>query len=183
MDMAKDLFFAQQALMTLFSVTNKLQMLGDKRLQNITLRQMPAIPALVHAPDGRATVNHIARSMGTTKQSAKQLVDAMERKNYLSVAPSERDKRAVNITITAEGQAAFRVCSERTDEFLADIFCGFTTGEMETLCALLQKLYSFDGAGQEGLEGHTGYDANAADDILSHHQGFVRKRASAGEPE
>lgn len=80
MDLAKVLFYAQQTLTSLFSVTNKLQMQGDKYLQDITLRQMLAIPAIIHAPDGKATINHIARHLGTTKQSAKQIVDAMAKK-------------------------------------------------------------------------------------------------------
>ena len=179
MDIAKDLFFVQQALVTLFSVTNKLQMQGDKHLKDITIRQMLAIPALVHAPDGKATINHLARSMGTTKQSAKQIVDAMERKGYLAVAPSEQDKRAVNVTVTSEGQKAFAMCSERTDEFLANIFSDFTTEELETLCTLLLKLYRFDGIGQERFDGHAGYNSNTSAEILWHHQNFAKIRANA----
>ena len=169
MNIAKDLFFTQQTLAALFSVTNKLQMQGDKHLQDITIRQMLAIPALIHAPDGKATINHLARSMGTTKQSAKQIVDAMERKGYLTVAPSEQDKRAVNITVTAEGHEAFGICSERTDEFLANIFCNFSTAELETLCTLLQKLYGADQAD---------FDENRGDEILQYHQNFAKKRAN-----
>jgi len=176
MDIARDLFFAQQTLVTLFSVTNKLQMQGDKHLQNITIRQMLAIPALIHAPDGKATINHLARSMGTTKQSAKQIVDAMKRKGYLSVSPSERDKRAVNIAVTPEGQNAFRICSERTDEFLADIFDDFTTEDLETLFTLLRKLYRFDGAEHESFSENTEYDASMSDVVLRHHQKFAKQR-------
>ena len=181
MSIAQDLFYAQQTLVMLFSVTNKLQMQGDKHLQDITIRQMLAIPALIHAPDGKATINHLAWSMGTTKQNAKQIVDAMQRKGYLSVAPSEQDKRAVHITVTAEGQKAFGVCSARTDEFLASIFSDFTTKDLEALCMLLQKLYRFNGAEQENFDGYTGYDAGASDEILWHHQNFAKLRANAKE--
>ena len=176
MDLAKDLFYAQQTLFTLFSITNKLQMHGDKHLQDITIRQMLAIPALFHAPDGKATINHIARSMGTTKQNAKQIVDAMERKGYVTVSPSEKDKRAVNVTITSVGEQAFRTCSERADVFLANIFHDFTTKDLETFYTLLQKLYSFDGAEQENFDGHNTYNACESNDILRHHQNFVKLR-------
>ena len=179
MDIAKDLFFAQQTLFVLFSVINKLQMQGDKYLRDITIRQMLSIPALVHAPDGKATVNHLARSMCTTKQSAKQIVDVMERKGYLSVAPSEQDKRAVNVSVTPEGQNAFRICSERTDEFLADIFNDFTAEDLEALYMLLRKLYRFDGAEKESCDDHKSYDASASDAILQHHQAFAKRRADA----
>ena len=183
MDIAKDLFFAQQTLVALFSLTNKLQVQGDKCLQSITIRQMLAIPALIHAPDGKATINHLARSMGTTKQSAKQIVDAMERKGYVSVVPSEQDKRAVHITVTQEGQKAFGICSERTDEFLAKIFDNFSTDDLEALCFLLQKLYRFDGIEPESPGGHAGYDASASGDILRHHQAFAKRREKAKEPD
>lgn len=183
MDIARDLFFAQQTLMTLFSVTNKLQMRGDRHLQDITIRQMLAIPALIHAPEGKATINHIARQMGTTKQSAKQIVDAMERKNYLSVVPSEQDKRAVDITITSEGKQAFQVCSERTDEFLANIFHNFTTEDLETLFTLLQKLYCFDGIEQESFDGRTNHHVSDSDDILKYHRNFAKLRSKTNTEE
>jgi len=176
MNIAKDLFFCQQNLFTLFAVTNKFQMTGDKHLKDITIRQMLAIPALIHAPDGKATINHIARSMGTTKQSAKQIVDSLERKGYLSVARSERDKRAVNITVTPEGQRAFMVCSQRTDEFLADIFSSFTSDELESLYTLLQKLCRSENPAHENHSIHADYNENASEEILRHHQNFAKLR-------
>jgi len=176
MNMVKDLFYSQQTLFTLFSVTNKLQIAGDKYLQDLTIRQILALPALFHAPEGKATINHIARSMGTSKQNAKQIVDAMERKGYLSVAPSEQDKRALHVSITLEGEQAFRACSERFDEFLATIFQNFTSEELETICMLLQKLYSFDGSEQENFE-HKQHHTNEDEGLqLQFHQNFVRLR-------
>lgn len=181
MDIAKDLFFAQQAFVTLFSVINKLQTEGDKYLQDLTIRQMLAISAIIHAPDGKATISYIAQKLVTTKQSAKQIVVAMERKNYLSIEPSELDKRAVNITITPEGYKAFRECLECTDEFLADIYHDFTTEDLETLCILLQKLYNFDGIQQGGFNENMNYDPNDAEIILRHHQKFLNRRINNDE--
>lgn len=176
MDIAQNLFFAQQTLTALFSVTNKLQMQGDKYLGDLTIRQMLAVPAIIHAPDGKATINHIARQLGTTKQSAKQIVSALEKKGYLTVAPSEQDKRAVNVTITPEGDHAFQICSARTDEFLADIFHDFTTEDLETLWTLLQKLYRFDGIPQDDGKIHATYDANHAASIMQHHQNYMKRK-------
>jgi len=175
MNLAKDLFFTHQTLAVLFSVTNKLQMQGDKHLQDLTIRQMLAIPAIIHAPDGKATINYIAKQLGTTKQNAKQIVDALAKKNYVAIAPSTSDRRAVNVKVTPGSEVAFRLCSERTDEFLADIFHDFTTEDVETLWTLLNKLYRFDGIEQdvphEYLTNHTG------DDMLQHHHHYIKRRA------
>lgn len=181
MNIAKKLFFAQRTLVTLFSVTNKLQMQGDKYLQDITIRQMLAIAAIAHAPDGKATINYIAIQLGTTKQSAKQIVDAMEKKKYLSVAPSEQDKRSVDVTITPKGEQTFRACSERTDEFLGDIFHDFAVEDLETLCTLFEKLYSFDGIEPDGFGGHIDYNPDDADEILKQHQGFLKRKTNDHE--
>ena len=151
MDFIKDLFFSHQTLAVLFSVTNKLQVQGDKYLQDLTIRQMLAIPAIIHAPDGKATINFIAKKLGTTKQNARQIVNALAKKNYVSVEPSQSDKRAVNVTITQGSEEILKACSERTDEFLADIFNDFTTEELEALWTLLNKLYRFDGIEQDNL--------------------------------
>ena len=174
MNLAKDLFYTHQTLAILFSVTNKLQMQGDKYLQDLTIRQMLAIPAIIHAPDGKATINYIAKQLGTTKQNAKQIVDALAKKNYVSIAPSEADRRAVNVTVTQGSEDAFRVCSERTDEFLADIFRAFTTEDLETLWTLLNKLYRFDSAEQDSPNE---YPANhTGEDMLRHHHSYIKRR-------
>jgi len=99
------------------------------------------------------------------------------------VAPSARDRRAVHVSVTPEGRQAFGVCSDRTDAFLADLFCHFSAEELETLCTLLQKLYRFDGAASEGVAGPVGYDESASAAILRHHGRFVEQRARAKEPD
>ena len=177
----QELFFSQQALAALFAVTNKLQLQGDKYLQDLTIRQMLAIPAIIHAPGGKATISYIARKLGTTKQSAKQIVDVIEKKKYISTAPSGRDKRAVDVTITPEGAQAFKTCSERTDEFLADIFHDFTAEDLEAFCTLLSMLYRFDGISMENFEANIGNRADNADIIRQHHHNFIKRRSGSNE--
>jgi DNA-binding MarR family transcriptional regulator len=152
MDTKPDLYFAHQVLGTLFAVTNKIQANGDKRLEDLSIRQLEAVGAIIHLPEGKATINNIARFMGTTKQSAAQIISALEKKRYLSAAPSERDKRAVNVTITPLGTRVIRACAERNNEFIAAVFGEFARPDLETLLALLKKLYRFDGVEQESLE-------------------------------
>ena len=159
MDNSNDLFLMQQCWSTLFSVTNKLQVKGDQYLKKLTSRQIMAIVAIVHLPEGKTTLNNIAKKLGTTKQSVKQLITVMEKKGFVVTVPSLQDKRAVNVIITEAGKEATMSCAERTLDYFADVFEQFTIEEMETLWSLLKKLYRFDGEEQDGFEENVEYGA------------------------
>jgi DNA-binding MarR family transcriptional regulator len=159
----QELDFMQQAYGTLFSVTNKLQIRGDEYLEDLTSRQFMTIVAILHLSEGETTINNIARKLGTSKQNANRLVASLESKGYLLSAPSEKDKRAVNVKLTKAGNAALKKCGEKSVYFMAKIFSAFSTQEIETLWNLLKKLYSFDGETQDGFEENinTEYDENS----------------------
>ena len=73
-------FLMEQVYATLFSLSNKLQVLGDRYLGKLTSRQLMAMMAIVHLPEGGATLNGIAGKLGTTKQNVRQLVNSIEKK-------------------------------------------------------------------------------------------------------
>lgn len=106
-------FLMQQAYGTLFSLANKIQVKGDKYFELLTSRQYMAIVAIAHLPEDETTLNNIARKLGTTKQSIKQLITIMENKGYVNVVPSRKDKRAVNVKITNTGKDVLLVVAEK----------------------------------------------------------------------
>ena len=149
---SREIFLIEQAYATLFSLTNKIQVQGDRYLNGLTSRQLMTMLAITHLPEDHKTLNNIARKLGTTKQSVKQLITIMEKKGYVAAVPSRRDKRAVNIQITESGRRIMIECGESGVKFLADLFHEFTLEEMELLWSLLKKLYRFDGEEQSGFE-------------------------------
>lgn len=152
MDIYKEIFLMQQTYATLFSLANKIQVKGDKFLELLTSRQYMAMVAIAHLPEDETTLNNIARKLGTTKQSTKQLITIMENKGYVNVVPSKKDKRAVNVIITKSGKEVLLVVAEKGIFLLEDLFKKFSTEELETMWGLLKKLYSFDGEEQDGFE-------------------------------
>lgn len=80
MDILREIFLMQQTYATLFSLTNKLQIHGDEYLERLTARQFMAMTAIGHLPENETTLNNIARKLGTSKQSAKQLITIIEKK-------------------------------------------------------------------------------------------------------
>ncbi len=157
MNTPRYLFLRQQTYATLFSLANKIQVKGDQRLKHFTGRQMMAMIAILHLPEGKASLNNIARKLGTTKQSAKQLVTLIEKNGYVVTVPSQQDRRALNVVITPAAYQALEEDNNAGLRFFEDLFHEFSQAEMETLWALLKKLYRFDGEEQDGFEEEADY--------------------------
>ena len=152
MEYSREVFLWQQTYATLFSVSNKLQICMDKDMGLMTSRQVMALVAVIHLPKGEASLINIAKKMGTTKQNVRQLVSAMEKKGYVSVAPSLTDKRAYSVEMTEEGQRVFADCYMRGLAFFETLFHDFSVDELDVFWAMLKKLYRFDGKEQDGFE-------------------------------
>jgi DNA-binding MarR family transcriptional regulator len=145
-------FLMQQTYATLFSLTNKLQVQGDRYLGDLTSRQLMTLLAITHLEEDQRTLINIARKLGTTKQSAKQLISILEREGYVVSEPHPRDGRAINAKLTKSGKQILLKCGERGMQFFDDLFKEFASEELETLWNLLKKLYRFDGEEQSGFE-------------------------------
>ena len=152
MKYTREMFLWQQTYATLFSVSNKLQVLGDKYIDSLTSRQLMAMIAIIHLPKEEASINGIAKKLGTTKQNAKQLVNVLEKKEYVILTPSDRDKRAYNVKITERGQSVLMESSNLGMAFFAEVFKEFSEEELEQFWSYLKKLYHFDGNKQDGFE-------------------------------
>lgn len=151
------LFLMQQIYITIFSLTNKLQIKGDGYYEHLTSRQVMTLVAILHLPENETTINNIARILGTTKQSMKRVLSIIENKGYIISVPSQLDKRAINIKITEMGKQIIKECGENSIRFLADISKKLSMEEMEMLWTLLKKLYSFDGEEQNSFEEEVDY--------------------------
>ncbi|MDD3340380.1 MAG: MarR family transcriptional regulator [Lachnospiraceae bacterium] len=170
----RELGLMAQTYATFFSVTNKLQILGDSYLENVTVRQYMILLAIAHLSEDDTTLVNIARKLGTSKQSANKLLTNLQNKGYIASTPSKRDKRAINVAITETGIQVLLECSKKSVEFMADIFNDFTCKELETLWNLLKKLYNFDGEEQDGFEEDVNYKFN-------HMEGYQEAQTKALE--
>lgn len=156
----KELFLMNQTYATLFTLTNKIQIEGDKYFDILTSRQYMTILSILHLPEEETTLNNIARKMGTSKQNINRIVANLEKNGYVEVVPSPNDKRAINVKVTDLGKQVMIKCSRVAINFMADVFHEFTQNELETLWSLLKKMYRFNGEKQDGFE----EDANFVED-------------------
>lgn len=182
MDYSKEIYLLhimQQAYSSLVSVSNKLQIAGDQYCEPLTSRQYMTMLAVFHLQKDETTLINIAKKLGTTKQNITQLVKSLEKKDFVSIIPSKKDKRSVNVSVTDLGMDAMIKCGKGgTIDFMADIFKDFTKEEIETLWKLLLKLYRFDGVEMDGFEEKVKIsNIDIEDDLMIALERFSNKRS------
>jgi Transcriptional regulators len=173
----------QQTYATLFSLANKLQLQGDRYLEHLTSRQFMAILAVLHLPEEETTLNNIARKLGTSKQNVNVLMANIEKRGYVNIVPSPRDKRAMNVRLTDSGEKVMLECGKKGIAFFTDLFHEFTAEELETLWGLLKKLYRFDGEEQDGFEEDVDYKVEVSREEQDEAMKEFRKMRAAGRGE
>lgn len=149
-------FLMQQTYSVLFSITNKLQRLGNSHFDGLTSRQFMTMLAIAHLSKEETTLNNIASKLGSTKQSARQILSNLEQKGYIITISNDKDKRAKNSIITDLGNKIMEEYYNVGDVFLKTMFADFSTEELELLWNLLKRLYQFDGEELNGYENEMG---------------------------
>lgn len=149
--MKDKLFLIQQMNATLLATSEKIQTKANQLSETMTTRQFMMLLAISHLEKG-ASYNSIAHKLGTTKQNAKQIVTALEKRKLVTVTGSTEDRRAVHVEITPKGIAAEHEWGKIGNDFLMQMGESFSVEELELLWRLLKKLYAFDGEAFNGFE-------------------------------
>ncbi len=126
---------------TIFSLSNKLQVIGDKFDKNITIKQWLLLLSVAQFPEP-PTISEVASYFGYSRQNAKRMAAALQERGFVTITKDENDARALRIALTPECIEYFAGRDQRELEFLEEIFSGFdaklTAGFYKGL-AMLEK--------------------------------------------
>lgn len=132
---------------TLFIAGNKLQTLFDNHIPQISLKQFMLL-SIVRQSKGQLTFTQLGDLLGCSRQNIKKLADILVKKGFVTIRQSSHDPRAMCICPTKKMNEYFEKDFLEYQEELKYLFEVYTEEEIETLFALLSKLY----AGIENLE-------------------------------
>jgi DNA-binding MarR family transcriptional regulator len=85
-------------------------------------------------------VAHIARNMGLTRQTVQRLVDEMRADGLVLLKPNPHHRRAMLVSMTELGEAAYRRATERQERWASDLAAGLRPEDIEAADVLLQCL-------------------------------------------
>lgn len=125
---------------SLFILTNRIQTEFDNMGDELTLKQLMLL--ILIAILGAGSYTQLGELMGTSRQNAKKLASALERKGYVTIETDPADRRAVIVRPTAKIQDHFDQRDPVYESSLAVLFQDFTDDEIGQLFKLVPKLLS-----------------------------------------
>lgn len=108
----------------IFTLSNKLQVLGNEFDKNITIKQwlfMVSVSKFETPP----TISEVAHFIGYSRQNAKRIAADLDEIGYITIMQDKNDARASRIALTPRCVDYFNLRGSREIEFLENIFSGF----------------------------------------------------------
>ncbi|WP_251414740.1 MULTISPECIES: MarR family transcriptional regulator [Paenibacillus] len=109
----------------ILTLANRLQVLGDKLDDHITLKQWLFIAVISKLEQSAPTISEVAKVTGNSRQNVKKMAVLLERQGFVSLMQDEQDARIVRIHLTPRCTAYFRDRSGKENEFMASLFDSF----------------------------------------------------------
>lgn len=109
---------------TIFALSNKLQVIGDKFDKNITIKQWLLLVSISKFEEP-PTISEVANYVGYSRQNAKRMAAVLQERGFVTIAKDENDARALRIARTPKCIEYFAGRDQRELEFLEEIFNGF----------------------------------------------------------
>jgi DNA-binding MarR family transcriptional regulator len=124
-----------------FRLNGELLAAGDALVGdlNLTSARWQVLGAIALSPVA-LPVAHLARNMGLTRQAVQRLVDDMRGEGFLRLEPNPHHRRAMLVSMTEQGEAAYRAAIARQEPW-ADALAGALSAEdIEAGAQLLRML-------------------------------------------
>ena len=129
----------------IFLLANRLQMVGDQVMGDITSKQWFALLAVAQWP-GMPRVTDIAAEIGTSRQNAAKLLEQLAQKGYAAFLKNEEDHRSRRVCLTAKGKTRMPQISAEGERSLQRLFEGVQDADIATAGRVLLRL--FENAGE-----------------------------------
>lgn len=127
----------------MFSISNKLQVIGDTFLGEVTTKQWFLIAIIGQFfKENPPSLSEVAELMGTSRQNVKQIALKLEKKGFLEINKDKNDSRVLRVQITDKCNEYFLERYDKDEQFILKIFEGFEIEELIQLTKGLEKFYN-----------------------------------------
>ena len=125
---------------TLFTLANRLQILGDKLDKHLTVKQWLLLAALTKYAKETPTLSEVAAQIGVSRQNVKKMALILEREEFLILKKDSQDARILRLELTDRCKEYLRNRENKEQKFIDELFQGFPVDLLNGLYSGVEKL-------------------------------------------
>lgn len=125
---------------TLFSLSNRIQNIGDEFLSEITTKQHFVLMTLDLFKDKNPTLKEVASIVGCSYQNIKKIAVTLEKKGYLTIEHDISDKRKYNLIKTSKVETVSRGIQSEINHFIETLYRNISDKELACVLDVLTKM-------------------------------------------
>lgn len=126
---------------TLFSVSNRIQTIGDKEFKEVTLKQHFMMIAL-NMFETPPTLKEMGELIGCSYQNVKRMAEHLQREGYLKIVRDTSDKRKLLLISTQKLETMESVNQEKSIAFMEQLFKDISREDLAITLKTLVKMDS-----------------------------------------
>jgi len=125
---------------SIFTMANRLQILGDKFDEHLTMKQWLLIASITKIGSDDPTISEVAKQIGNSRQNVKKMASILEREGFLILKKDLKDARVLRVQVTQKCMDYFVQREKKELKFLEQLYEGFDTKLVTGLFDGLSKL-------------------------------------------
>lgn len=130
---------------TLFSLTNRIQTIGDEVFSDITMKQHFLLVTLMLFNDNYPTLKDVADHIGCSYQNVKKMAAILEKDGYLRIVRDTEDKRKYKLIITDKVKTISYDIERDINDFINVLYKDLSHDQMiNTIKALKQMEHNLE---------------------------------------
>ncbi len=123
-----------------FAFHNRLQAAGDSFYEEITCKQFFLLACMNLYPEEAPTANELAKTMGCSRQNVKEILNSLEKKQFVCLETDSKDKRKKRVYLTEQAQLMSAKYRQKETDFLKYLYEGVSDDEVDSAYSIISKL-------------------------------------------
>ena len=124
----------------LFSVSNRIQTIGDSQFEDITMKQHFLMIVLSMVAPTHPTLKETAQMVGCSYQNVKRMAAQLEKNGYLQIAPDGQDHRKQRLVASGKFERVNADQQAKAEAFMNRLYDGIGRQELRHAINVLQKM-------------------------------------------
>jgi len=131
-----------QEIMANMTTGHRLMMACMQRFKRSTTASQAEALAIIYY-DGPITQKKLAERMRLTPGSITQLVEQLERLEFVKRTPSSTDRRVTHVAVTEKGNAEITRMKSQKEEIFKNVYKDMTIEEIRTMAKVQEKMIAY----------------------------------------